>query len=258
MKLEQRTVLITGGTSGIGHELARQLLARGNTVIVTGRDPSRLAATAAALPGVHTFCSDVADPEQVAALRVQVLEQFPGLDTLVNNAGVMRNLDFNRVERIEDITREVDINLSGLIHVTQQFLPKLRSQPHALLINVSSGLAFVPFPSAPVYSASKAAVRAFTRALRVQLRSTGASVKVVELAPPGTETPLFRDEFEAELVGQKGMDVELLVRKAIKCIESGSDEVRPGLSNVLELMSRLMPELMLGQLAKSFRPQLQT
>src|ERR1700722_4248412 len=96
MKLVKRTVLITGGTSGIGLELARQLLQRGNIVIVTGRDQHRLDAADAALPGVHTFQSDVSDPGAIALLRARGLAAFPALDVLVNNAGIMRNLDLNQ------------------------------------------------------------------------------------------------------------------------------------------------------------------
>src|SRR5471032_701706 len=93
MKLNQRTVLITGGTSGIGLELARQLLSRGNTVIVTGRDAQRVADAQRRLPGVHAIVSDVADASAIAALHAEVTTRFPALDVLVNNAGIMRNLD---------------------------------------------------------------------------------------------------------------------------------------------------------------------
>ena len=93
MKLSEKTILITGGTSGIGLELARQLLARGNVVIVTGRDPARLEATKQELPGVHLLQSDVSKPEEIIALHAKVLAQFPELDALINNAGIMRNLD---------------------------------------------------------------------------------------------------------------------------------------------------------------------
>lgn len=114
MKLNQKTILITGGTSGIGLELAKQLLQRGNTVIVTGRDQAKLDATKRALTGVHTFQIDVSDPGAIAALHKAVLEQFPSLDILINNAGIMRNLNLNRDRDLSDVTREIEINLSGL------------------------------------------------------------------------------------------------------------------------------------------------
>jgi uncharacterized oxidoreductase len=248
MKMQQRTILITGGTSGIGLELARQLLALDNTVIVTGRDVEKLAATKRLLPGLHVFESDVGDPAGIAALQARVVAQFPALDTLINNAGIMRNLNLNQVRALDDVTREIDINLSGPVRMAQQFLPHLKSRKGALIVNVSSGLAFVPMPISPIYCATKAAIHSFTQSLRVQLAATG--ITVIELAPPGVETPLFRGEFAVEMKGQKGMDVKVFVRKAIAGIEAGKLEIRPGLSNVLKIMSRIAPGLMLKQMSK--------
>jgi uncharacterized oxidoreductase len=248
MKLEGRTILITGGTSGIGLELARQLIARRNTVLITGRDQLKLEEAKSTLPGVHTFQSDASKPEEIQSLRQQVTAQFPACDTLFNNAGIMRNLNMNHPRPLTDVTRELDLSLNGPVQMVQEFLPHLKSRPNALIVNVSSGLAFVPFPLSPVYSAAKAGIHAFTRCLRVQLK--GSKVAVVELAPPGVETKLFRGEFESEMKGQKGMPVEVLVAKAIAGIEAGKTEIRPGLSNVLYLLSRLAPALPFGQMAK--------
>jgi uncharacterized oxidoreductase len=253
MKLNQKTILITGGTSGIGLELARQLLQRGNTVIVTGRDQQRLDAAERALPGVHTFQSDVSDPGAIASLHDCALARFPALDTLINNAGIMRNLDMNQDRALDDVTREIEINLSGPVRMVQQFLPHLKTRKAALIVNVSSGLAFVPFPASPVYCATKAAIHSFTQSLRVQLAGTG--VTVVELAPPGVETPLYRGEFAEEMRGQKGMDVTILAGQALAGIEAGDLEIRPGLSNVLKAMSRIAPQFMLGQMVKMTKPK---
>lgn len=248
MKLEQRTILITGGSSGIGLELARQLKQRGNTIIVTGRDSGRLAAARRQVPGIHTMQSDVSDPRAIVVLHRSVLEQFPTLDTLVNNAGIMRNLDLNLERDLADVTREIEINLSGPVRMVQQFLPHLKSRRDALIVNVSSGLAFVPLPLSPVYCATKAAMHSYTQSLRVQLEGQGVSV--IELAPPGVETPLFRGEFKEEMKNQKAMDVKVLVELAIAGMEAGTLEIRPGLSNLLKTMSRLAPGFMLSQLSK--------
>lgn len=256
MKLEKRTVLITGGTSGIGLELAKQLHQRGNTVIVTGRDQEKLDAAKRALRVVHTFKSDVSDPGAIAALHDSVLAQFPALDTLVNNAGIMRNLNLNQDRDLNDVTREIEINLSGPVRMVQQFLPHLKTRKGALIVNVSSGLAFVPFPASPVYCATKAAIHSFTQSLRVQL--DGTSVTVIELAPPGVETPLLRGEFAEEMKNQKGMDVEVLTKRAIDGIEAGTQEIRPGLSNVLKAMSRIAPQFMLKQMANMAKPKKMT
>jgi len=252
MKLNAKTILITGGTSGIGLELATQLLQRGNTVIVTGRDQQRIDATSRTLPGVHVFQSDVSDPEAITVLRDAVLERFPALDVLVNNAGIMRNLNLNQDRDLTDVTREIEINLCGPVRMVQSFLPHLKTRKDALIVNVSSGLAFIPLPLSPVYCATKAAIHSFSQSLRAQLGGTG--VTVIELAPPGVETPLFRGEFAAEMKGQKAMDVKMLARKAIAGIEAGTLEIRPGLSNVLKTMSRIAPQFMFSQLAKVGKP----
>ena len=253
MKLRNKTVLITGGTSGIGQELARQLLKRGNTVIITGRDTGRLEATARNLPGVHFIQSDVASIQAIDQLYQTVIAQFPALDVLINNAGIMRNLKLDQPRDLDDLTREIEINLSGPIRMVQRFLPHLMRRPGAMIVNVSSGLAFIPLPLSPIYCATKAAIHSYSQSLRVQLRGTG--VTVVELAPPGTETPLFRGEFEAETKGQPAMDVKVLAKRAIAGIEAGRLEIRPGLANVLKLMSRVAPDFMLKQLAAMSTPK---
>jgi uncharacterized oxidoreductase len=253
MKLLHRTILITGGTSGIGLELAKQLHERSNTVIVTGRDQGKLDAARRALPGIHTVKSDVGDAGAIAALYDSILSQFPALDTLINNAGIMRNLNLNRARDLKDVTREIEINFSGPVRMVQQFLPHLKARKDALIVNISSGLAFIPMPISPVYCATKAAIHSFTQSLRVQLNGTG--VTVIELAPPGVETPLFRGEFAEEMKGQKGMDVKVFAGKAIAGIEAGKLEIRPGLSNVLKIMSRIAPEFMFDQMTKLATPK---
>ncbi len=253
MKLRQRTLLITGGSDGIGFELARQLLARDNTVIVTGRDAQRVAEAQRRLPGLHGVVSDVADPTAIAALHAEVTMRFPRLDILVNNAGIMRNLDLTRSRALTDVTREIDVNLRGPLQMVQQFLPHLRTRSEAAIVNVSSGLAFVPLAISPVYSASKSALHAYTRALRVQL--AGSGVKVFEIAPPPVETRLMHDEFEAELKGSRGMPVQVLARLAIAGIERGREEIRPGLANVLDAMSRIAPGFMFRQMNRMMKPK---
>jgi uncharacterized oxidoreductase len=253
MKMIGKTVLITGGTSGIGMELARQLIARGNTVIVTGRDHDRLEVARRAMPGLHAFQSDVSDPTSIESLYETVSGQFPALNTLINNAGTMRNIKLDRQQKLNDLTTEIDGNLKGPMWMTQAFLPLLLRQTSSLIVNVSSGLAFIPFPAAPIYSASKAALHAYTLCLRAQLADT--CVSVVELAPPGTETPLFRGEFAEEMKEEKGMSVNVLARRAIAGIEAGTPEIRPGVSNILKIASRVAPHFMFRQMVKLGLPK---
>ncbi len=180
-----------------------------------------------------------------------LLQQFPALDTLVNNAGMMRNLNFGQDQDLGDVTQEISTNLSGVVLMAQKFLPHLMTRQGALIVNVSSGLAFVPYPAAPVYCATKAAIHSFTLSLRVQL--SGTNVTVVELAPPATGTALFAAEFQKEMVGQKTMSAAMLVAQAIAGIEAGKLESRPGLSNVMKAMSRIAPQFMLGQIVRMTR-----
>jgi uncharacterized oxidoreductase len=246
MKLHQRTILITGGTSGIGLELARQLLSLGNTVIVSGRDQAKINSTRRTLPGIHVLQSDVSDPLAVADLHQDVLAKFPSLDVLVNNAGVMRNLNLVEPRDLTDLTREIAINLCGPIWMTQLFLPHLKTRPQAAIVNVSSGLAFVPLPSSPVYCAAKAGLHSFSLSLRAQL--AGTRVAVVELAPPAVDTPLISGKFSHDVTTMRGMAVQLLAKRAIQGIEAGKLEIRPGLSNLLKIMNRVAPEFMLGRM----------
>jgi uncharacterized oxidoreductase len=251
MKISGNTALITGGTSGIGFELAAQLLARGNNVVITGRNAAALDEARRKLPGVVPLQSDVSDPQAIAALHRTVVDRFPDLDMLVNNAGIMRRINLRTIGTdLEAITQEIEINLSGSIRMVMQFLPHLQSRPKAAIVNVTSGLAFVPLPISPVYCATKAAMHSFTQSLRVQLKRT--NVAVFELAPPLTETPLIATEFNAdELGGVKSMDVKALVSKAIAGIAGDHFEIRPGASNMLKLMNRIAPGFILAQLGKS-------
>ena len=195
----------------------------------------------------------MSDPQAIVSLYRHMIANFPSLNVLVNNAGIMRNISLNQERSLDDVTREIDINLSGPVRMVQQFLPYLKAMREALIINISSGLAFIPMPSSPVYSASKAAIHSYTQSLRAQMQASG--VTVVELAPPGTETPLLRREFAAEMKGQKGMEVSALVSKAIAGIEAGRYEVRPGLSNILQMMSRIAPHFMLKQMVRMTQPK---
>lgn len=160
----------------------------------------------------------------------------------------MRILKVDEDHDLDDLTAEIDIGLNGTMRMAQQFLPLLARQKDGLIVNVSSGLAFVPFPISPVYSAAKAGVHAYTRCLRVQLKDT--SVNVVELAPPLTETRLYQAEFSKKMNGRRGMPVDVLVRKAIASIEAGKTEIRPGQSNLLKIASRVVPGLIFREFSK--------
>jgi uncharacterized oxidoreductase len=243
MKLSANTVLITGATSGIGLELALQLLALNNTVIVTGRDEVKLQKISREHPNLHTIQSDVSDPKAIATLYQIVAERFPRLNILINNAGIMRKINLqDKGSDLKDIGLEIETNLLGPIRMVKQFLPLLSVQPSAAIVNVSSGLAFSPFPISPIYCATKAGLHSFTQSLRVQLKDS--KIKVFELAPPATDTPLQGAFTAADLKGTPMMGLKQLVATAIRGLRRDQPEILPGLSKVLRAGSRIAPNTM--------------
>jgi uncharacterized oxidoreductase len=210
-------------------------------VILTGRNEKKLDVARHALPGVHTFKSDVSDPAAIATLYGELVSKFPALDILVNNAGIMRQVNLHRVRsNLQDLTREIDIDLTGPIRMTAQFLSHLKAQKSAAIVNVSSGLAFLPAPQWPLYCAAKAGIHSFTISLRAQLKRT--NVRVFELASPLTMTPLATGATDAEdLKGIPMMSAEKLARRTIEGMGRDKLEIRPGLSNVMKLIGRIVP-----------------
>src|SRR3984893_8445691 len=250
MKLRNNTILITGGASGIGYELTKQLTALGNMILITGRDQAKMDRAKAAFPKIHTFRSDVSDPKAIATLYEKVTQQFPDLNILINNAGIMHEINVHdKAGSLEDITREIEINLSGPIRMVKQFLPHLKTKSDAAIINVSSLLAFVTLPISPVYCATKAGLHSFTESLRVQLKNT--KVKVFELAPPVTQTELLGDFNPEDLKGVSIMKVEDMVKVAVKGMQIDRFEILPGQANQLKIMSRVAPGFILKQMSRS-------
>ncbi|MET8556639.1 SDR family NAD(P)-dependent oxidoreductase [Streptomyces sp. NPDC004959] len=184
MDLSNRTVAIVGGTSGIGRELARRFAAAGSAVAVGGRNQEALSELAR--EGFGTFAIDVTDSDSVGSFRDAVLARYPELDTVVTMSGVMVLEDLHDLAHFETVKTTIDTNLLGTIRVIDAFTPHLVGQGAGTFITVTSGIAFLPFPPMPSYAASKAAVHAYSEALRAQLDGTG--VGVVELVPPAVAT----------------------------------------------------------------------
>lgn len=249
MNLQNNTVLITGGTGGFGLEFAARLITLGNTVIITGRNEAKLQETKRQLPAIHIIQSDVSKPEDIVDVYNRVVRAFPKLNILINNAGEMRKIALQQPHELNDITREIEINLMGPVRMVQQFLPLLKKQPHAAIVNVTSGIALMPFPLSPVYGASKAGLRSYTQSLRVQLKNT--NIKVMELVAPGSSTPL-NDKF----MNEDGFNPKMLmapgkvIDAAIKGMQHDKDEVFPGFAKVARILSRLAPKFLLSQAAK--------
>ncbi len=192
MKTTDNTILITGGGSGIGRGLAEAFHRLGNQVIITGRTQKALDETTAANPGMKSVTVDVSDPKSIQSFAGQVTKEFPSLNVLINNAGIMQ--PENLLEKPDASVAEaiVTTNLLGPIRLTAALLPPLRKQPRATIMTVSSGLAFVPLAMTSTYCATKAAVHSYTQSLRYQLKST--KVEVIELIPPYVQTTLMGDQ----------------------------------------------------------------
>ena len=188
MNLAGNTVLITGGGTGIGRGLAEELNKLGNQVIVAGRRKEMLEATAAANPGIKWLAVDLTNAAAISSFAARVLADFPSLNFLINNAGIMR------AERLvegslADAEAIVATNLLAPIRLTAALLPHLASHPRSAILNVSSALGFLPLAERATYCATKAAVHSYTQSLRSQLR--GTSVEVLELIPPYVQTALM-------------------------------------------------------------------
>jgi uncharacterized oxidoreductase len=184
------TILITGGGSGIGRGLAEAFHKQGNQVIIAGRRQSVLDATTAANPGMKSYILDIEDDVDIESFAARVTEDFPALNAVINNAGVMRVEDFTSdpvdLSAAESI---ITTNLLGPIRLTAALLPTLKKQARATIMTVSSGLAFMPLAMTPTYCATKAAIHSWSQSLRFQLRDT--HIEVLELAPPYVQTELM-------------------------------------------------------------------
>jgi uncharacterized oxidoreductase len=222
MELTNNTILITGGTSGFGYEFASRLLALNNTVIITGRDQAKLDLTKKKLPAVHIFQSDVSKAEDITLLYKNVTMQFPQLNIIINNAGEMRKIDLQDESiDLDNIVREININLSGPIRMVQAFLPHLKTKGNGL--------------------------RSYTKSLRVQLKNTG--IKVFELVAPGSNTPL-NDKFAGDVDEGMMMDPIKLIDVAIKGIQDDNFEIYPGIAKMIKIMSRVAPSVIFNQMSK--------
>jgi uncharacterized oxidoreductase len=246
MKVTGRTILITGGSAGIGLAFALKFLELGNEVIVTGRRQAVLDQVKAKYPKLYTIQSDVADLAQIASLAARVKADFPKLDVLMNNAGIMfhKNLRVPAAD-LAGLMAEMNVNVGGVIGTTSAFIDILRANK-GTVINTSSAVAFVPLPSAPIYSATKAAIHSYTQSLRFQLEETG--VEVIELMPPWVKTEMTAEVSEGD--GITLISTDELVKQSFASLKAGAVEIRPGQSKQLAFLRRIAPDFINGQLWK--------
>ena len=250
----KQTILITGGSSGIGLALAKKFLDNDYNVVITGRNLSKLEKVKTDLPSIHIEQSDVCNEADVKALVLKMEQTFGGIDVLFNNAGIMNLVDAGNEENdLQEMMQEIEINYNSPIRLTHYFLPQLKKSKNAVLVNTSSGLAYVPFAQAPIYSGTKSALHFWTLGIRPHLKPH--NIRVVELLPPVVDTPIFDN------VGMEGddsfkpMPPKKLADIFWKEYTSGKDEITPGLSKQLKLMSRLAPKFIFKQLNKQPIPK---
>ncbi|WP_179006159.1 SDR family oxidoreductase [Winogradskyella forsetii] len=253
MRYNNQNVLITGGSSGIGLALAKKFMENDNTVIIIGRNLSKLEKVKVENPKIHIFQIDVTDDAEVRMLVDDIEEKFDGIDILVNNAGVMNLVDAgNEENNLQKQMQEIEINFNSPIRMLHYFLPLLKKSNNAVLVNVSSGLAYVPFAQAPVYSGTKSALHFWTKSIRPQLKPH--HIKVVELLPPVVKTEIF-DGIDVSEADFKPILPQKLADIFWKDYIKGKEEITPGRSSQLKLMSRLAPKFIFKQLNKQPIPK---
>lgn len=223
MKTTNNTILITGGSAGIGFETAKLLSEQGNKVIITGRDQARLDWAQSQLSGVAAIRADVSKADEVKQLVATLKSDFPTLNIVINNAG--RALLYNLADESQDAfvnaEDEMLTNYLSIIRLNQELLPQLKQQSAAAIVNVSSIVAYVPGITLPTYAASKAAVHSYTTSLRLSLAHT--SVKVFELMPPLVDT-----EFSAGIGGHNGIKPSVVAEELLTALANDDFEIRVG------------------------------
>ncbi|HVJ42034.1 MAG TPA: SDR family NAD(P)-dependent oxidoreductase [Dongiaceae bacterium] len=217
MKLQGNTILITGGTSGIGRALAESFHERGNRVIVTGRRQGRLDAIASAHPGIIGMPLDLGEPASLSRLGAEIRARFPELNVLIANAGVSRREDMTAQGwDISTAETTVRTNILGVLAVTAEFLPVLIGNPNATIMATSSALAFVPRADFPTYCATKAFLHSWLVSVRHQLRNV--PVEVLELSPPYVQTELTGAQQASD---PRAMPLDAFIADAMQLLERG-------------------------------------
>jgi uncharacterized oxidoreductase len=221
MKMSGNTILITGGSSGIGRALAEAFHKAGNQVIITGRRMSLLKSACAANPGMAAVELDVRDPAAIRRVTTQIIADHPALNVLINNAGIMELDDVSGAVDEEMLVATVTTNLGGPIRMSGALVGHLKNQKDAVIINVSSILGFVPLVPTAAYSATKAALHSYTLSQRYKLRDIG--IHVIELAPPWVRTDLLNSSEE-----ERAMPLNAFIEATMAMLATEADEILVG------------------------------
>ena len=227
MKISNRIVLVTGGTSGIGLGIAEAFQRSQSRVIVCGRNREKLSMVKEKFPHITAISCDVGDALQRKKLAIEVLRRFPDLDVLINNAGIQRYIDLKKgYDELKSGEDEIATNFVSTVELTALFIGHLMKRPSAAVINVSSGLGFMPMYNTPVYSATKAAIHTYSLVLRQQLKDT--SVKVIEIVPPMVDTDLNKEGRDAAHLKFRGVSLSEYIPAVISGLENDADIIFHG------------------------------
>ena len=241
MKTQGNTVLITGGATGIGFSLAEAFVKAGNQVAVCGRRETKLREAKTKLPQVHTKVCDLSKDDERRSLYEWARSNFNEVNILVNNAGIQRMIDLKKgINELSAGEDEIEVNLKACVHLSALFIPSFLKKKEAAIINVSSGLCFVPIAIMPVYCATKAAIHSFTLSLRHQLRDT--SVKVFEVIPPTVDTELGKGARAQRRQDDRGIPPVEVAKATLKAMENDQYEVPIGMAENLRTGARTNPE----------------
>jgi uncharacterized oxidoreductase len=241
MRTSGNTILITGGATGIGLALAEVFLRKGNEILICGRREDKLTQAKNKFPELQTRRCDVADPEDRKRLYDWAITNYKHLNILINNAGIQKEIDFKKgTTDLISGENEIEINLQAPVHLSALFIPHLMEQKESAIVNISSGLGFVPLAIMPLYCATKAAIHSFSLSLRHQLRNT--SIKVFEIIPPTTDTEIDRGARERRGQKDRGIKPEIVAEAGIEAMDKDNFEAAIGQAQFLLTSSRNDPE----------------
>lgn len=236
MTLQNNTILITGGSSGLGLEMARQFIHSGNKVIICSKTPEKLRQAREELPEITTYTCDISIEEERKKLSQWIAENYPKINILINNAAIVHRIHFAEDRNsYEKSVKEIAINLLAPIHLSKLFLPILSANPEAKIINITTGLVYVPRIDYPFYNATKAALHSFTQVLRNQLKNK--SIRVIEVLFPVVDTPWHEGNPPKIAITTKKA-----VNEMIKGLIAGKDEIKVGKVKLLYYLSRFAPK----------------
>jgi uncharacterized oxidoreductase len=242
MKVSGNTILITGGATGIGLALAELFLSKGNEVIICARTSENLQKAKDRLPKLHTMKCDVSKESEREKLHEWVISNFPEMNVLINNAGIQRMIDLRKgpddlLRHLkEDCGDEIDINFKAYVYLAAHFIPDLIKKKEAAIVNVSSGLGFIPIASMPVYCATKSAIHSFSVSLRHQLKDT--SIRVFEVIPPTVNTELDKGARARRGQTDRGIPAEVVAKATLAGLEKDESEIAVGMAQGLRAGSR--------------------